>query len=51
MCVALAGILGNHFFLFSLQYLPRPPYNTTSDFRADNQKTKLLKIFENNDVP
>lgn len=24
---------------------------TLADFRADNQKTKLLKIFENNDVP
>lgn len=24
---------------------------TLADFRADNQKTKLLKIFENNDIP
>lgn len=54
MCVALAGILGNHFFCFlSNTYRVRHTTlrQTLADFRADNQKTKLLKIFENNDVP
>ena len=48
MCVALAGIWESLFLFLSNTYRVRHTTlrQTLADFRADNQKTKLLKILK-----